>query len=449
MSTTMHRLGILLVAYGLSVAPASVQAEETPDHCTILAGATVHTPDGPLPNHTLRLEAGRIVELVDDNAPARPSMDRSSSGSFLDEECVEHELEGAQITAGLIDSLFHLGLREVDLEGRTHDHDAGGADPIRAAFQVIDGYNPRASRIPIYRARGITTVAITPGGGFVSGQVAVVDLAGATQAEALVDASTAMKASAGGGTGGWQRLEELLDDARLYQRSQRAFERNQLRSLGASGQDLAALQPVLDGTMPLLLSLHRASDIEAMLRFVERAGVRVVLAGGAEAWLHADALAAADIPVLVDPLRFGPGSFDQLHARPDNAALLEAAGVRVGISSFGAMSAPRLAQLAGNAVREGMSHKAAIEAITSVPAQAFGLADRGVVAEGAVGNLVVWSGDPLELDSEVLHVFVEGRRLALDSRHTRLHERYAALPGTPLPALPLPAAEAAEEAEAP
>ena len=124
-----------------------------------------------------------------------------------------------------------------------------------------------------------------------------------------------------------------------------------------------------------------------------------MLAEGAEAWMHADALAAAGVPVIVDPLQAGPGSFDETQARADNAAMLHAAGVQVGISSFGRWSAPRLAQIAGNAVRAGLPHEAAIAAVTAVPAAAFGEEDRGVLEVGAIADLVVWSGDPLELDS--------------------------------------------------
>lgn len=414
----MNRLLLSTLCLSLLSAPTAFASGEP---CLQLTGAVVHTPTGPVDGLVVTLEGQRI----------------SGVGTETDESCEALDLTGMQVTPGLVDSLFPLGLEEVGLEARTHDHDVGGEEPVRAGFQVVDGYNPRGTRIPVYRRRGITSAVILPSGGFVSGQAAVVDLDGGTQAESVVSASAAMVVSARG-AGSWQRLEELLDDVRLHVAREREYNRNQLRPLSASDADLRALRQVLDRRMPLLVRLDRASDIEAMMRFVDRTGVRVILAEGAEAWLHAEALAAREIPVFVDPLQAGPGSFDEVQARPDNAALLHAAGVQVGISSFGNWSAPRLAQIAGNAVRGGLPHSAAIAAVTQVPAAAFGQQDRGRIEEGAVANLVVWSGDPLELASEVIHVFMGGATASLESRQTQLHQRYATLPGTPVPPLELP-----------
>src|SRR5690606_1370294 len=148
---------------------------------------------------------------------------------------------------------------------------------------------------------------------------------------------------------------------------------------------------------PLLLHVDRASDLEATLAFADAERVRVVIAGGAEAWLVADALAARRVPVIVDPFVVGAGSFDQLHGRADNAALLHAAGGPVAIGTFATHNARSLRFVAGNAVRGGMPHDAAIAAITRVPAEAFGLAGRGVLRTGAVADLAAWTGDPLEI----------------------------------------------------
>ncbi|MFT7520708.1 MAG: imidazolonepropionase-like amidohydrolase, partial [Kiritimatiellia bacterium] len=185
---------------------------------------------------------------------------------------------------------------------------------------------------------------------------------------------------------------------------------------------------------------NRASDIEAVLRFAEQQKIRVVIRGAAEGWLIAKELAAAQVPVIIDPLVYGPGGFRQTHARPDNAALLHKAGVVVVVGGGSSHNARLVRQAAGNAVREGLDHEAALRMITQTPAEVFGLKDRGQLQPGAVANVVVWAGDPLELTTSVRYVIIGGTVRALDSRQWQLMLRYKTLPGTPAPALSLPEA---------
>jgi imidazolonepropionase-like amidohydrolase len=151
----------------------------------------------------------------------------------------------------------------------------------------------------------------------------------------------------------------------------------------------------------------------------------------------ADQLAQAKVPVLVDPLAYGPSSFDELYARPDNAALLAKAGVALILTTESTHNARTLRQVAGNAVREGLPHADALRAVTETPARVFGLPDRGRLAVGAAADVVLWSGDPLELSSRAERVWVDGVEVDLRSRQTELRERYRTLPGTPAPALPV------------
>ena len=154
--------------------------------------------------------------------------------------------------------------------------------------------------------------------------------------------------------------------------------------------------------------------------------------------MHAAALAEKKIPVLIDPLLESPESFDRMGARADNAKRLHEAGVQVMFSTFWTHNMRTLAQVAGNAVRAGLPKRAGIDAITRVPAEAFGMTDRGAIAVGKRANLVVWSGDPLEVTSAPERVLIGGKDAPLVSRQTRLFQRYKELPGTPVPALPLP-----------
>lgn len=459
----MNRLTTLLLAAVLLL-PAAASADDRV--CTVILGGTVYAPEGPRDDLVIVLLGERIADArpkVEDLQFAGPSGTRPSGRSADAErhppapasgsgegaqtarfrgqhDCAVIKLdEGAVVTTGLVSVGGQLGLVEVGMESATRTSDGGG-EPVRASHDVADSYNPRSAVIPVARISGITSAIIEPTGGMIAGQAAWVDLSGGSQEEAVVRRGVSFPASFASASRGEAigRLRELLDDARTHLDDPRALAGNRSRPYTASRLDLEALAPVLEGTAPLVIGANRASDIEALIRFAEAEEIRLVIRGGAEAWLHADALARAGVAVIINPLVYGPGGFGQIEARPDNARLLAEAGVSVIISTGSAHFARNLRQLAGNAVRGGMDHLAAVRSITSVPAEVFGQTDRGEIARGAVANLVIWSGDPLELSSAVQHLFIGGRSIELRSRQTELLERYRTLPGSPVPALEVP-----------
>jgi imidazolonepropionase-like amidohydrolase len=404
---------------------ASLAASHAGAECVALTGGRlVLAGASPAPG-TLVIEEDRVAA--------------AGAGAVVPRGCRQVAVDGRVVTAGLIDLSASLGLTEIELEPATRDDDAGGTDPVRAAFRAADGYNPRSVLIPVARAGGVTSALVAPAGGLVSGQAAWVDLAGATQAEAVRKAPAAVAVGLEGPTGAaLRRLRELLEDARLFVTRREAWERNASRAFPWNRSDLEALRPVIDGGIPLLVGADRASDIEALLRLAAEQAVRVVVRGGAEAHLVAAPLAAARVPVIVHPFVYGPGSYDQILARPDNAARLRAAGVTVAISTFSGYGVRKLRQLAGNAVREGLAWAEAFDAITVAPARILGMERYGALAPGAVANVVVWSGDPLEIDTSVEQIWIHGRPASLRSRQTDLFERYREHPARPRPALPLP-----------
>lgn len=399
--------------------------------CLLILNATVYLPDGPIADTTILVDGGKIVHV----GPTPDDL-RLGDGvaTWRGTEC-ELVASGGVVTAGLVEVASQLGVVEVGAEGATRDGDAEEGDPIRAALRVSDAYNPRATAIPVSRLGGLTSAVVAPAGGLVSGQSAWVDLAGATQRETVIRPSVAVQAglgATGSRAGDLNLLREVLEEARLWARLRTSWQNEQIHPEGVSHLDLEALQPVLKRTVPLVVVADRASDIEALLRLAREQEIRLVIQGGAEAWLVADALAEAKVPVIVDPLVYGAGGFDQVQGRADNAALLVKAGVPVVLSSFSTHNARVLRQSAGNAVRGGLDHDAALRAITQTPAEVFGIADHGRIATGAVANLVVWSGDPLELSSHVDQLLIGGRVIALESRQTELRDKYRQVPGTPL-----------------
>ncbi len=344
------------------------------------------------------------------------------------------DARGKVVTPGFIDAQTELGLVDVELEPSTND----ARQPLALApeLRTLDGYNPRSILVAIALAGGVTSVVVAPRSGVLAGQSAFIDLGGETLADGLVRPTLAQYAhldeagaqsSAGTRSGMWAMLRGALDDARLFSTRRLPYDLNGVRPLSLHRAGLEAIQLVLRGEQPLVVEAHRASDIEAAMRLGEEYHLKVIVAGASEAWMVADELSRRKIAVIIDPLEDLPLRFDRLHARSDNAALLARAGVEVVFGTFSAHQVRLLWQKAGNAARLGMDHAAAIRAVTEAPAAVFGLAGYGRLEAGAVGNVVVWSGDPLQTSTRAEHVFVRGREQSLETRQSLLLDRYRTL----------------------
>ncbi|HYR07803.1 MAG TPA: amidohydrolase family protein [Longimicrobium sp.] len=402
-------------AAALAAVPAAAQT-------IAITGGTVHPISGPaIPNGTVIIQNGRITAV--------------GAGVAIPSGARRIDATGKIVTPGLIESSTNMALVEVDAVGTTNDYRfQDNEDQVAAAFNVADGINPRSMVIPVTRIAGVTTVVSRPAGGLIAGQGLAFDLIGDNIAEMQIRSPIAMFGSVsenehqvGGGTRGgvFMRLREVLEDARVWARNPQAYERGETREFSVSRLDLAALQPVLRGEMPLVVEAHRASDIQTVLRVADEYDLKVIITGGTEAWMVADDLVRARVPVLVKVLRNLPESFESLGARYDNAALLRRAGVQVAITTGETFKAFNIRQEAGNAVAYGLPYEEALRAITLYPAQIYGMADRyGTLEAGKVANVVVWSGDPLELLTDVEHVFIRGREVPLVSRETLLRDRY-------------------------
>jgi imidazolonepropionase-like amidohydrolase len=349
---------------------------------------------------------------------------------------------GKVVTPGFLDSFTHLGIVEIEAIGETADQSTND-DRITAAFNVADALNPFSTLIPITRVEGITraVVAPQPGASLIAGQGVLIDLSG-EPGEAMIHrnpvAMYAVLGAAGAEKAGGARaaallrLREALQDARDYAAHRLAFEEARRREYALSRLDLEALVPVARRQLPLAVHADRAADILAAIRFARELGIELVLLGAAEGWLVADEIARARVPVVINPLQNLPG-FDRLGATLENAARLHAAGVTVAFATFEAHNSRNLKQAAGNAVAYGMPYEEALRAITLYPARIWGVADRyGSIEPGKDGDIVVWSGDPLELTSRAEHVFIRGREVPMTNRQRELAERYRDL-GTPLP----------------
>lgn len=433
---------IALAALTLLAPPAS-RTPAAP--ATVVTGGELHVGDGTvIKDATVLIRDGKFV------AVGGPEL-ASSAGP----DAVRVDAAGKVLTPGLIAVDNQLGLVEIDLEGSTHDNARATDGPIRAAYDASSAFNAESSLIQVQAVGGVTTAAVAPAGGLISGQVAWVDLVHGDHRGALAKAGVAIDGSLGHSYGGSRaaalaKLREVLRDAQVFRTRKDAYERAQTRPFAAHALDLQALQPALAGQVPLTLSADRASDILAALDLAKEYKLRVVVVGGAEAWKVRDELAAARVPVVLQPSRNLPLSFNTLGARLDNAALLAAAGVPVVIAWLDdSHNLRNITQEAGIAVANGLPWETALRAITLEAATAYGqAASHGSVAVGKVANLVVWDGDPLEFKSRPTHVFVRGRAIAMESRQTLLRDRYRSLDkfdSKPASARPRPATTAPQK----
>ena len=413
---------ILLAALTL-LAPAPTPARAAAP-VTLVTGGDLHVGDGTLvKNATVLIRDGKFAGV------GGPELAGSAGG-----DVTRIDATGKVLTPGLIAADNQLGLVEIDLEGSTHDDARATDHPVRAAYDASRAFHAESSLLQVAAVGGVTTAAVAPAGGLLSGQVAWVDLVHGDHRGALAKAGVAIDGNLGHSYGGSRaaalaKLYEVFSDAQFYRGRKDAYDRAQTRPFAAHALDLQALQPALAAQIPLTLSADRASDILAAIDLAKEFKLRLVVVGGAEAWKVAPELAAAKVPVVVQPSRNLPSSFDALGARLDNAALLAAAGVPVVLAWLDdSHNVRNITQEAGLAVANGLPWAKALRAITLEPATAYGQsATHGSVAPGKVANLVIWDGDPLELSSRPTHVFVRGRAIPMVSRQTLLRDRYRKL----------------------
>ncbi|NLS27328.1 hypothetical protein S2M10_23230 [Sphingomonas sp. S2M10] len=351
---------------------------------------------------------------------------------------------GRYVTPGIFAGFTRMGIVEVDGVGVTNDS-AAGSSPFNAALDVSPAVNPRATPIAINRADGVTRAVVAPEvskGSIFAGQGAVIDTRSDLHAVARPRAFQFMEyGESGGRVAGGSRpaaiamLRNAMLEARDYARNPASFADRGKDAL-LTRADAEALAAVVQGKVPLLVHVERASDILVLLQLKrETPGLKLVLVGATEGWTVARDIAAAGVPVLANALNDLPASFEQLAATQSNIGRMQAAGVLVGVGMINddeARQARLAKQYAGNLVAltrvpgaTGLSWDAAFAAISSKPAEAMGMGDAfGALKAGRAGDVVVWDGDPLEIGSMPAKLYVDGVEQPLTTRQTRLRDRY-------------------------
>lgn len=340
------------------------------------------------------------------------------------------DARGRPLTPGLIHPATHLGLLEVSLASDTVDTSTK-ATSLGADFDIQYGINANSALVELARADGLTRAVSYPGRSGIppfSGTGALLRLKESTDIVerpgigVFVVIGNHFAEAGASRAAQWELLRHALNDAK---KALAAAESSTSRTA-----EVLALEPVLAGKVPLAITTHRESDIRQAIRLAKDYSLHVIIIGASEGWRVAGELAAAKIPVIIDPQANLPANFDELGARLDNAELLHRAGVTVATAVLSSIhqsynAGESLREGAGLAVANGLPYIDALRSITAVPAQIWGLgAHCGTLATGYDADLVVWDGDPLEPTSAPVAVWIAGKEVSLKTRQTELRDRY-------------------------
>jgi imidazolonepropionase-like amidohydrolase len=353
---------------------------------------------------------------------------------------------GQEVYPGWINARSTLGLADPGPRGYA---DADEMLDFNPQLKSDVAFHNDSEAIPVTRSNGITTVAVTPAGGVLGGQVSVMNLDGWTWEESTVRPSGGVAfqfptlTRRGGGdddaapaAGGQTRTYEELKrarDAKLEDLERLLTQARAYAKKGANGTTdwvLESLVPVVEGRTPLITRADDESDIRDAVAFADRVGVKIVISGGQEAGYVASLLKEKNIPVILGPVQALPRREDVGHAaNVETAAQLVRAGVKIAFATGDANNARLLPYHAAFAVAWGLPREEAIKALTINSAEILGVGDRlGSLEPGKQANLFIAKGDPLEVRTEVTHVIIAGQDVPLMNNHLAAYERYRARP---------------------
>ncbi|MEC7984143.1 MAG: hypothetical protein VX278_03200 [Myxococcota bacterium] len=347
------------------------------------------------------------------------------------------DLKGTWIVPGFSDAGSTVGMFEVGLESRTHDHNESKVEE-RERLVPASSFNPLSATVPVARTAGFTHSFLRPSaGGLVVGQTSLVRLAGLVPADATVEEGVALVLAYKKGDKASSRmglqvvLKDLLSEYGPTKPKRTGFFSKKTKDPYAGMEPVERIwSKVADQKMPLLISANRVDDIANVIALQEEFPARIILVGGAEAWMQADKLAAADVPVILGPLDVQPSSFSHLHARYDNAAILHKAGVKIAFQSRANHNVRFLPSLAGLVVAHGLPFEEAIRALT-VNIYDILQIERAVDLKrdgtDLPASFFLCEGDPLQPRNAVLRMWIEGREVSLETRQTKLRDRFKVL----------------------
>jgi imidazolonepropionase-like amidohydrolase len=418
-----------LLLCGLSITLNAQQVAKSVYEKVLLKGATVHTvTKGNLLNTDVLINNGKIAAV---------GQNLKVDG---DEKIID--CTGKHVYPGFIDGGTQLGLSEVSSVSLTNDfREIGNFIPH---MQALTAVNPNATAIPVTRVNGITSVIAAPKGGSFPGTAALIDLHGYTPDQMYAGfKGVVMNFPSSGKRGRWDRrsdediekankkaneeINEIWEQLTTYAKIDSALKAGSTTSIREYMPEYEALLPVYRGEAVLMVEVNKDDDIEAAIKWIAKKNIKkAVLTGVDEGWRVADKIAAAKLPVITGPVLSIPGrGYVRYDANYTNANKLLKAGVKVALRTDGSENVRNLPFEAGFAAAYGMGVEEALKAITIVPAEIFGVADKyGSIEVGKVANMFVSTGDPFEMQSAIEHLFIKGWTVPIESRHTLLYNEF-------------------------
>ncbi len=441
MNRRLHVSTVLLLALAWLAAPQA-NSQTPPDYA--ITHAKIFTLAGPpIEDGTVLIHAGKISAV--------------GSGLTIPAGAQVIDAKGLQVYPGLFDSVTQMGLSEISAVRATVDTtETGNFNPdVIAATAIL----PSSAHIPVTRAAGITEVIAAPAsGGFdsngatnlIGGQASAIYLAGWTIEDMLINKHAAMVVD-------WPDVETSSFDfstfspkEKPYTEAKKEYDKQvtqladyveQARHYAQAMQSppgasflrdvkLEAMAPVIRGEVPLLVFADNDRQIRDAVNFCDKQKLKMILAGGAEAWKVKDLLRSKNVPVILGPTLAAPSkeddAYDRMLTQPEE---LQAAGVKIAFASFDNSFARRLGQQAANAVAHGLPYDEGLKAVILYPAQIFGLeAQLGTVETGKVASLIVTNGDPLEVTTDVRYLFIKGQLTSTDNMQRDLYQKYLKRP---------------------
>jgi imidazolonepropionase-like amidohydrolase len=426
---TARLAGLVVATLTLaSSAPVHAQRAVGEDGTFLIRGATVVTGTGQrMQNASVLIRNGEIAEVGSNvTAPAGATV-IDATGKF--------------VYPGMIDSFTPIGLTEVGgIATMNLTSELGDYNPNMRALVAI---NVESEMLAITRANGVTSALTAPSGGTISGQAALINMAGWTWEDMAVRSNAAYVMTypraagfrfgpapgAGQERAAEERVARQVAELKDFLRSVKEYEA--FRAGGSETVDinLESTRPLIRGEEPALISADPAEQIRGALALADTFGLKIIINGADEAWKVAELLAQKNVPVVLGSIQSSPAAdapYDALYAQP---GVLHRAGVKFAFSTGGAANARHVPYHAALAVAYGLPADAAMQALTLWPAQIFGVSDRiGSIEVGKMANVFVTDGDPLDVRTHVLDVFIKGRHVPHDDKHYELYRKYTSRP---------------------
>ena len=381
----------------------------------LLKNAKIHTATdrGTLENADILIRDGIIVRI---------------GKNLISSRAIERDLSGKVISPGLIAPQTQLGIIEIELIPETRDD---RSDIYSAGLSIDSAFNPSSTLIPYNLTGGITLSLTTPSSsGLFSGLTSVFSLSGSLE-KSLVSSNIALSANISGGEDSMAAKVQLLGDSLSLStlvESKKFLEIHHESFLpdgvSYSARDLSSLKRVVDKEIPLVIRANRASDILTLIDFAKTNNINLIINGAKEGWRVSKQLSEARVPVILQPIDNIPNSFNELGSRLDNASLLHKSGVKILIGSHETHNAYLSRQGAGIAVSYGLPWEEALKGLTKNIAEVFKINKRGSIQPGYIADIIIWSGDPLEVTSFVEQVYLSGESVPTKNRSMRLKDRY-------------------------